>query len=104
VTKALKADGLMPAIPDDGDAHGSDWHTLLTYRDGLVHGSASGPETSGQPKGVGPTPSVSDLDGLCPGWAVRIVAERIRRLHSAAGADPPEWVPPFESIEASSER
>ncbi len=38
-------------------------------------------------------PSKSELDALEGGWAIRVVIERVRRLHVAVGTDPPGWLP-----------
>jgi hypothetical protein len=41
-----------------------------------------------------PDPTISDLVGMRQGWAVKVVAEVINRLHAAVGTNPPEWLTP----------
>jgi hypothetical protein len=86
VTKKLNSDGLIPDRPDFSDPHGKEWARLLEFRNALVHANVSRP--------VEPSMKVSpqDLDQIVPGWAVRIVIERIKRLHTAAKTDPPTWL------------
>jgi len=88
----LKDDGLVPAIPDLGGSHGEDWKKLIDYRDGLVHARASRPETDSLPDQERPIPSTSSLSQIGPGWAVRVVVERIKRVHNAAGTPYPSWL------------
>jgi len=92
IPRQLLADGVIGAIPDLGGPHGEEWRRLVDYRDGLVHANASRPETAGLPPEWMPMPSKSELDELEPGWAVRVVVERVRLLHKAVGTDPPEWL------------
>jgi hypothetical protein len=98
IPKQLMDEGLIPGVPETGDSHGDDWHRLITYRDGLVHASASRPSTAELPENAeGPSPSKPELDALDAGWALGVVEKRIRRLHEAAGTDPPDWLRPAGS-------
>lgn len=92
VTRALREECLIRQLPDDSDAHGPAWNLLLRYRNGLTHASASRPDATGQSEKKRPTPSPQDLELLEPGWAMDVVAERIRRLHTAARSLPPDWL------------
>lgn len=92
VLKQLKGDGLIPAIPDISDYVWQDFIDLLDCRDGLVHAKASRPWTTALPTEEQPLPSKADLDGLPPGWAVRIVKNLIARLHSTVGTQIPAWL------------
>ena len=69
-----------------------DFRKLVDYRDGLVHASASRPETDSQPEKEKPLPSKTDLDKLFPGWAVQVVVTLVKRLHDAVGTPPPDWL------------
>ncbi len=82
VTKKLHSDGLIPDRPDFGGPHGKEWTRLFEFRNALVHANVSRPDD----------PDPHELDEMKPGWAVRIVIERIRRLHTAAKTDPPAWL------------
>jgi hypothetical protein len=92
VTKALAKDGRILAALDCG---GQEWHQfcqLVTYRDGLVHASASRPETSGLAHNEVPVPSKSDLDAYPPGQAVQVVRTLLKKLHLDTGTHEPEWL------------
>src|SRR5688572_19399966 len=78
IPRALKAAGVISAAPDLGGPHGEEWRRLVDFRDGLVHANASRPETTGLAPEWMPMPSKSELDELEPGWAVRVVVERVR--------------------------
>lgn len=92
VPKQLLKNGLITQVPVLGGAHGQEWQRLLDYRHGLVHALASRPQTTARPKERMPVPSKTELDRLPAGWAVRVVIERVRRLHDAAGRPLPEWL------------
>lgn len=92
VPKLLHQAGLLPCRPDFGGPHGDDWLQLVKYRNGLVHALISRPEKWGSGPPVRPIVTTSDLQGLTAGWATEVVAERIRRLHAAAGTPPPDWL------------
>lgn len=92
VPRRLRADGHLAAVPDLGGPHGEHWRTLVGYRNGLVHAHLSRPTIVGPSRLSEPTPSVGKLQKLVPGWAAEVAAERIRRLHRAAGTAPPAWL------------
>lgn len=95
VPKALHADRWLPVRPDLGGSHGTEWLMLVAYRDGLVHAKASRPVVIGPGAthaGQPPAPSLEQLRDLRPGWALQVTAERVRRLHQAAGTAVPGWL------------
>jgi hypothetical protein len=92
IPRKLQDDGLIPAVPDLGGPHGEQWLRLIDYRDGLVHASASRPATDSLPDKERPIPSKSLLSEIERGWAVRVVVERIKRLHKATGTPYPSWL------------
>ncbi len=92
IPKKLLEDELIPAKPDLGGPHGTEWLRLVDYRDGLVHANASRPETAGLTAEWMPVPTKSELDTIAPGWALRVVVERVRRLHHAVGTQSPPWL------------
>ncbi len=92
VLKQLKSDGRILAVPNLDDHVWQDFIDLLDYRDGLVHAKASRPWTKALPAEEQPLPSKTDLDGLAPGWAVRIVKNLITRLHATMGTHIPVWL------------
>jgi hypothetical protein len=91
VANQLHSNGLLPNKPDFGGLN--EWSTLVNFRNGLVHASASRPE-SNVPSDPMPTPSLNDLDQMSNGWAVRVITKVIGRLHSAAGTPTPSWLVP----------
>ncbi len=70
----------------------SELETLLKYRHGLVHASASRPASSSQPKKTKPFPSKDMLKKLQPGWAATIVAKLVINLHQSIGTSVPSYV------------
>jgi hypothetical protein len=83
---------LLATKLETGGDHGEDFERLIYFRNGLVHALSSRPETDDQLKRNKPRPSVRELDEMQPGWAVGVVAERIKRLHNAAHTQPPDWL------------
>ena len=96
VPKQLQKDGLIPKSPEwdsgDGQRIWCEWLTLLAYRHGLVHASASRPETDPQPRLERPLPSKHELDRLPAGWATKTVTKLIAHLHEAVGTPVPKWL------------
>jgi hypothetical protein len=90
--KHLKKNDRISNSPDFGDSCWQDFCNLVVYRDGLVHGRSSRPETSSQGNDQKPVPSKTELDQLPPGWAVKIVILLIRDLHKAVGTSTPQWL------------
>ena len=92
VAKDLHQFGYIPRRPDFGGPHGEKWKTLLAWRSGLIHGKVSRPDAANLEPEQLAVPTRDELRECKPGWAVRIATERIRRLHVAAGTDPPDWL------------
>ena len=69
-----------------------DFKTLVKFRNGLIHASASRPETSDQPETERPFPSLDDLQNKQNGWATGVVVDLIRELHQAVGTATPAWL------------
>jgi len=92
VIKALQKDNRIRKAPDFGLSYWNDFRKLVEYRDGLVHGKPSRPETSSLRDEQKPVPSKTMLDQLPSGWAVRVVVGVIRRLHEAVGTSTPSWL------------
>ncbi len=92
IPKRLHDAKLIPQLPDFRDPHGKEWNILIKYRDGLVHAVASRPQTTSQAVTERPVPSKTELGNLKAGWAIRVVIERVRRLHKATGTLMPSWL------------
>ena len=92
VAKDLHQYGYIPLRPDFGGPHGEEWKTLLAWRSGLIHGKVSRPDAANLEPEQLAVPARDELRECKPGWAVQIATERIRRLHVAAGTDPPDWL------------
>jgi hypothetical protein len=89
VPKALRKDELVPSALDCGGLEWQRFEQLVEYRNGLVHGAPSRPETDGQPENV---PAASVLDALPPGWAVERARAILRKLHSDTETPLPDWL------------
>jgi len=92
VPKELVADHRLPATPDLGGPHGSDWLKLVGLRDALMHAAVSRPRVRMGDDPAPMTTSSGELEALAPGWALGVVVDRIHRLHSAAVTPPPSWL------------
>lgn len=88
----LVVDGRLPVAPDLGGPHGADWLRLLDLRDWLIHAAVSRPRVRVD-HNLPMSSFDAELESLAPGWALGVVVERMRRLHTAAGTPPPEWLP-----------
>jgi len=92
VIKDLKKDNRISKSPDFKDERWQKFKKLVKYRNGLVHGSPSRPETSPLGDNQKPVPSKTMLEQLEAGWAVKIVIQLIRHLHEAVGTSTPQWL------------
>jgi hypothetical protein len=92
VPAALHRNKVIPQKPDLGGSHGEDWSRLLACRDGLVHARSSRPATDSVPGAPNPVPTREELLKIPAGWAVRVVIERIKRLHAAVNTRTPVWL------------
>lgn len=91
VPKDLLDLGLIPGIPDLGQFRWEEFRRLISYRDGLVHGTASCPEGSHFPPGREPVPTMAELEALEPNWATNTVLGLIGLLHEASRTEVPDW-------------
>jgi hypothetical protein len=92
VTKRLQNDARIKNTHDFGQSTvWTEFNELVNFRDGLLHGSASRPETAGLTNGL-PVPSMGDLDAREPGWAIKVVRNLIIELSTCAGTPPPNWI------------
>jgi len=92
VPKDLHAKGRIAASPDLDGQDWEDFLTLVDYRNGLVHGRSSRPDTSELSEDLKPMPTTQFLDDLEPGWALQIVTRQVRALHAAANLELPAWL------------
>ncbi len=95
VTKDLRDDVDLPSIgdaPDFNKVYWEEFRKLVHWRNGLVHGGSSRPETSTTPTKERPAPSKDDLDGLQAGWATGVVVELVEQLHNTVGTSPPPYL------------
>ena len=92
VIRKAHSDGLIGSMPDFGKAYWEKFEVLVQYRNGLVHGNSSRPDTASLEQEERPVPSKDNLDELESGWAVRVVTDLIRPLHDAASTSAPEWL------------
>ncbi len=92
-TKALASNGLIPSAPNFAGKTWDEFRRLVEFRNGLIHARASRPQTAGLAESEMPVPSMEELQVLKPGWAVGVITNLIRELHSAAGTREPDWLP-----------
>jgi hypothetical protein len=92
IPKHLEAAGLIKSSPKLNGSTWADFRVLVEYRNGLVHARASRPAMAGLNQEQLPVPTMSQLETLAPGWAVRVVTKLIVDLCSAAGTAAPTWV------------
>ena len=92
VIHQLHKNGFVPEVPDFNTSYWTEFIDLIDFRDGLVHGKSSRPDTGSLAKNEKPLPSKSDLDKLDSGWATRVITNLIKMLHLAAGTDHPKWL------------
>lgn len=93
VPRQLKEHGRIPSVPNlGGGSAWSDFQDLIAFRNGLLHGRASRPETPGLSPPSRPVPSMEKLRSLSPGWACGVVRRLIEELNAAAGLSPPDWI------------
>ncbi|MGZ4953543.1 MAG: hypothetical protein ACXV8Q_00405 [Methylobacter sp.] len=92
VTKRLDKDNQINNTHDFSRSTAwKEFNRLIDFRNGLLHGGASRPETAGLTNGF-PVPSMRELDALRPGWAIDVVRSLIFELSTVAGTPPPNWI------------
>jgi hypothetical protein len=93
VTKRLVEKGAIPAQPDFTQHYWKEFSDLVKFRNGLIHGGASWPDSNSIPdKRKRARPTNEELVKMDQGWAVGVVAEVIRQLHLAVGTPTPPWL------------
>jgi hypothetical protein len=92
IPKVLHKDGRIKSPLDCGGQEFAEFHRLVDLRDGLVHASASRPETTGQRPEERPVPSKDELDSLQAGWALAVVQTLFEKLHRDTDTSRPTWL------------
>lgn len=93
VPKALAERGAIQAIPDLGVGAWEEIIRLLTFRNGLLHGTSSPPVGSAVPEGRVSPASVDVLASIGPGWVPSTVVSAVDLLLSGtASGVRPEWM------------
>ena len=92
IPKELHRDRRVKGSLDCGGPEFTSFQKLVAFRDGLVHASASRPETSGQPREDRPVPSKDELDTLPRGAALNVVRTLFEKLHQDTGTSRPAWL------------
>ena len=92
VIKQLAEENRIAQGQDLGGNVWEEFRLLVEYRDGLVHGNSSRPESSSQLDDRQPTPSPDALDGLKPGWASNVVHGLVHDLHDTIDTPAPSWL------------
>lgn len=93
IPRLLLADGRIRDAPDPSKQQREEWNRLVTFRDGLLHAVASFPTPApGGRKSRAPEPAKEDLEKMEPGWALRVVLERVVELHHKSHTSVPEWL------------
>jgi len=92
--KAFRKKGIPENFPDTNQDYWKAFELLWKHRNGLSHAGASRPETIRpmEEGGENPSPSITELDALKPGWAVGVVAGLVKELHCRYGSQPPEYL------------
>jgi len=93
IPKELAADSLMATTLNQGHPNWENFLDAVAFRHGLVHAAASRPHSRDLPRKERAVPTMEDLSGLTPGWALGVVVTLIRRLHDAIQTTPPAWLP-----------
>ena len=92
ITKALVSHGRIPAAPSFTGKTWQNFHSLVDFRNCLIHARVSRPQTAGRSESQLPFPTIEQLQTLKPGWAVGVVTALIRELHAATGTEEPDWL------------
>ena len=92
VVEHLYEDGTISGKPDWGQKFWSDFTDLAEWRNGLIHGRVSRPDTDGLASKERPLPSIEQLQGLEAGWAIKVVTRLMCELHKSVGTPTPNWL------------
>lgn len=91
-SKIKTSPGSIPGKPNYSEQYWKEFTELIDFRNGLVHGRASRPDTEGLSDAEKPEPTSEQLAQIGPGWAVKVAADVIKKLHEAVGTPPPAWI------------
>lgn len=94
VINLLYEDKIIPRVPNKGENYWKEFAKLVDFRNGLVHGRASRPDTAGLTEAEQPEPTAEQLLQKGRGWAVKVVTDVITKLHEAVSTSPPNWIHP----------
>lgn len=92
VINHLYEDGTITGKPNFREQYWKEFTDLVDFRNGLVHGGASRPDSDGVAEAERPEPTMEQLNQCAPGWPVKVVADVIKKLHGAVGTAPPDWI------------
>jgi len=92
IPKQLANDNRVAAPLNCGGHEWVDFRQVVTFRDGLVHASASRPETAGPVQKSRPVPSKADLDSFPQGRALKVVRTLLKKLHVDTNTQQPSWL------------
>lgn len=92
IPKALYKNGLIPACPGNSDYKFQNFRKLVSLRDNLVHAKSSRPSSAVQSKKENPSPTLSDLQRLKPGWAIEVLLVLMEDFHKTTNTTKPNWM------------
>ena len=92
VIEGLYTDGTITKKPTLAGQYWDAFTSLVKFRNGIVHGRTSRPDSEGVAEPERPEPTVEQLTQRGPGWAVKVAADVIKKLHEAVGTPPPAWI------------
>ncbi len=91
IPKALQRAGEIPAVPTLGGSSWANFHKVVQFRNGLLHGRASRAYVPGQPSPQ-TMPKVEELQQLQAGYARDAVRNLMIELNTAAQTARPDWL------------
>ena len=92
IPKMLYKDGLIQACPDNSNFIFQHFKKLIYFRNNLVHAKSSRPASAGQSSDENPFPTLSELQGMQPGWAIEVLITLLENLHKTTNTLKPEWM------------
>jgi hypothetical protein len=79
VINHLHKDGIITGKPTYGEQYWKEFTDLVDFRNGLVHGLTSRPDTEGLQEAEKPEPTQEQLAQKTSGWAVKVVVNLITK-------------------------
>ena len=92
VLKQLADDHRILSEPGWTQPFWAEFLRLVNFRNGLVHGRASRPDTPGLHDNERPLPTTQILIELAPGWATKVGIALAKELHKSWPSSPPSWI------------